>query len=154
MKRQKIRSIVLTGIVAGTLDGLAAVLMYFISTGKDPLNMFQFIASGIFGMDAFAGSVPMAIAGLLFHYPIAIGWTWLFFVTYQRLALLSRNTIILGIGYGIFIWLMMNLVVVPLSKVPSMPISTQGAATGILILILCVGLPVSILTGRYYRNKE
>lgn len=150
---KKIRPIIVAGIIAGTLDGLAAVIMYFISTGKDPLNVFRFIASGIFGKEAFTGDVPMVMAGLLFHYLIAIGWTGLFFLAYQKLSLLSRNIIILGVGYGVFVWLMMNLIVVPLSKVPSMPISAQGAATGILILILCVGLPVSILTSRYYRNK-
>lgn len=153
MALHKIRPIVTIGIMAGTLDGLAAVLMYFISTAKDPLNVFRFIASGIFGKDAFAGGVLMAMTGLLFHYLIAIGWTGLFFLAYQKLSLLTRSVIILGVGYGIFVWLMMNLIVVPLSRVPSMPITAQGAGTGILILILCVGLPVSIFTRRFYRNK-
>ena len=142
------------GLVAGTLDGLAAALLYVIKSGKDPLNVYRFIASGVFGKDAFAGGVPMALWGIFFHYVIATGWALLFFATYPRLAILGSKKVISGIGYGLFVWLMMNLVVVPLSNVQSGPMTINGVITGILVLMLCIGLPISFLAGKFYNKTS
>ena len=50
------RTILLAGIVAGTLDGLAAVAQYTMMTGKDPANVFVYVSSGVFGPSAFSGA--------------------------------------------------------------------------------------------------
>jgi hypothetical protein len=92
--------------------------MYSLQTTKDPLNVFRFIASGVFGSLAFSGGVPMAFRGIGFHYIIAAGWTILFFWLEGRFLFVTTNWIISGVIYGIFVWLMMNLDVVPLSLVP------------------------------------
>jgi hypothetical protein len=145
-----IQTITTAGILAGTLDGLAAVLLYTIPSGRDPLNVFRFIASGVFGSEAFAGGVPMAIAGIVFHYSIATGWAMLYFVSYPRLSWLRTNTLFSGTAYGLFVWLMMNRVVVPLSNTPPMAVTVKGAITGIVVLMLCVGLPIAHLVKRHY----
>jgi len=45
---------------------------------------------------------------------------------------------------------MMNLVILPLSNVPHFPIRVSGAAIGMVILMLVVGLPISFCANRYY----
>ena len=158
MKRLKhvLKPLFITGLVVGTLDGLAAVIMYSIQTGKDPLNVFRFIASGVFGAAAFSGGVPMALWGIIFHYIIAFGWTILFFWLAGRFSFLRNNWIISGTIYGIFVWLMMNLVVVPLSLVPmkSSPKEWLAILKGAFILIVCVGLPVSYSARRCLWNSN
>ena len=141
----------ITGLVAGTLDCLAAVIMYYVQTGKDPMNVFRFIASGVFGTTAFSGGIPIALCGIAFHYVIAFGWTALFFWLALRAGILTRNWIISGILYGIFIWLMMNQVIVPLSMVPLKPGPKEWADSiiGAIIIIICVGLPVAFLARKY-----
>lgn len=154
LQQSAIKTIVKTGLLAGTLDGLAAVLLYSIPSGKDPLNVFRFIASGVFGKEAFAGGVPMAMWGVFFHYIIATGWTVLFFVAYPRVAILSKNKIVTGSLYGIFVWLMMNLVVVPLSNVPMRGNrEVSSIIVGMAVLILCIGLPITWIISKYY-NKQ
>lgn len=154
--RNILKPLVITGLVVGTLDGLAAVGMYYVQTGNNPLNVFRFIASGIFGRPAFSGGVTMALLGLLFHYVIAAGWTILFFWLAARFFYLTKNWIVSGVMYGIFIWLMMNLVIVPLSLVPMKdgPKEWAGIIKGVLILIVCVGLPVAYSAKRYLRNSN
>jgi hypothetical protein len=149
-----LKAIMVAGLVAGTLDGLAAALLYVIRTGKDPLNVFRFIASGVFGIEAFTGGVPMALWGIFFHFVIATGWALLFFSVYTRLALLGKNKFISGVGYGVFVWLMMNLVVVPLSKVQTLPMTLNGVLTGMVVLMLCIGLPIAFLAGRFFAKKS
>jgi hypothetical protein len=148
-------AVIQIGLLAGTLDGLAAALLYSVPGGKDPLNVYRFIASGVFGNDAFAGGVPMALYGILFHYIIAIGWTTLFFSIYPRVPLLSKNKVAAGIFYGVFVWLMMNLVVLPLSQVP-MSDSREVSAiiTGMIVLIFCIGLPISWMTSKYFTDRK
>jgi hypothetical protein len=137
-------------VLAGTLDGLAAALKYIADTGKDPMNVFRFIASGIFGAKAFEGGTAMGLWGIFFHYLIATGWTVLFFVLYPRIQLLSRNKYIAGLSYGIFVWLMMNLVVLPLSKVPPLIMNSESIIIGMVVLMTCIGLPISIIVNRHY----
>lgn len=150
-----IRPVLTTILVVGTLDGLAAVIMYVLQTGKDPLNVFRFIASGIFGSEAFSGGVPMALWGILFHYGIAACWTILFFWLAGRFFILTKHWIITGVLYGVFVWLMMNLVVVPLSLVPMKagPKEWTAILKAIIVLIFCVGLPVAYAAKRYVRNS-
>ncbi|MFA5835133.1 MAG: hypothetical protein WDA22_16765 [Bacteroidota bacterium] len=142
--------IVFTGLLAGTLDISAAMLRYYFTTGKDPMNVLRFIASGVFGNSAFSGGIVMASYGLLFHFVIAFSWTTLFFVIYPKLMRLSKNKYLLGIVYSVVIWSGMNLVVLPLSNVPQLPFTVAKGAEAIGILIVCVGLPISILAHRYY----
>ncbi|HVE60655.1 MAG TPA: hypothetical protein VNA26_02470, partial [Chitinophagaceae bacterium] len=67
------------GLLVGTLDILAAFLDYYISTNKNPLNVFTFIASGVFGKKAFTGGSSMIILGAVFHFIIALAFTLFFF---------------------------------------------------------------------------
>lgn len=153
--KNSLKTIIQTGLLAGTLDGLAAALLYSIPTGKDPLNVFRFIASGVFGKEAFAGGVAMAMYGIFFHYVIATGWTVLFFLAYPRLPLLSKNKIVTGLLYGVFVWLMMNLVVLPLSNVPmGGEREVTDIIKGMVVLMICIGIPISWLVSRHYSKLK
>jgi hypothetical protein len=156
MKRLKeaLKPLFITGLIVGTIDGLAATILYVVKTGKDPLNVFRFIASGIFDRAAFSGGVLMALGGIAFHYMVSLGWTILFFWLAGRFLPLSRHWIISGILYGIFVWVIMNLVVMPLSLVPikAGPKDWLDILKGAFILIVCVGLPVSYSARKYLRD--
>ena len=83
-KKSKLATvIVITGLLAGTLDILAAVIRYTIRTGNSPVRLLEFIASAVFGREeAFSGNAMMGIWGLFFHYLIAFTWTIVFFLAY------------------------------------------------------------------------
>ncbi len=147
--------IVKAGLFVGTLDILAACIQFFINTNREPSPVFKFIASGVFGTEAFSGGSIMIIAGLLFHYIIAMGFTFLFFAIYPSLRSITQNNILIGIVYGIFAWCVMKVVVVPLSLTPPQPFTYAGAAAAITILIICVGIPLSIIAAKtYHQNKS
>ena len=147
------RTIFITALIAGTLDIAAAIIQYLIIVRKNPVRIFYFIASGIFGGGAYNGNSLMIAWGILFHYTIAFIFTAFFFLIYPKIKILSRNIVLTGFAYGIFIWLIMNLVVLPLSHTPSLPFSLLQTISGILILMFAIGLPVAILTYRYYLRE-
>lgn len=150
ISRRDRRAMVTAWLVAGTLDIIAAVIHYVAATGRNPEGVFLYIASGIFGRAAYSGGTLMSILGGVIHYCIAFAWTAVFFKVYPVLPILRRSRIVTGAGYGVFVWLVMNLVVLPLSRVSQPPFDPLRALTGILILILCVGLPVSLVIGKHY----
>jgi len=136
-------------LLVGTLDITAATLNYWIGGGRQPINIFIYIASGVFGQTAFEVGAPMAWWGLVFHYFIALTWTLFFFFVYARVTFLSNiHWVITGIIYGAFIWLIMNRVVVPLSGTPKSPFRLSGAVIQCCILIAMIGLPLSYISRR------
>ena len=145
------QAILYTGLIAGILDGAAAVINYLIRGGKTPVRIFNFIASGVFGPAAMTGGTPMAVAGVAFHLLIAIGWTLLFFLAARQFEVLRRHFIGAAVVYGVFVWVMMNKVVLPLSRVQMGPGGTWTQITvGILIIVMCVGFPIAIGARRYF----
>ena len=92
----------------------------------------------------------MAAWGLLFHFIIACLFAAFFYFLYARIKFLSKNIIISGILYGIIVWLVMNLAVVPLSYTPPLPFVLSKAIIAILILIFFVGIPIALVVHKYY----
>src|SRR5688572_7996093 len=95
----------------------------------------------------------MIVLGVIFHYFIAFSWTILFFFMYPALPIMRKNKYITGLLYGIFVWIVMNRVVIPLSEIAQRPFNLKGALTGMSILMVAIGLPISILTHRYYARR-
>lgn len=153
MTKPSLRLLALSGLLVGTLDIATALLQYYAQTGKDPNNVLRFIASGVFGSEAFAGGLPMAAWGLVLHYGIAFSFTALFFWLYRRVSFLSENTVLSGILYGVFIWCVMNLIILPLSRVPLGAFDLGRAVVAVLILIVMIGLPLSFIAGKYLKPK-
>lgn len=147
------KSIALTGFIVGTLDILAAFLMYFMSSGNGPMNVLLYIASAAFGGKAFSGGVPMALVGLLFHFIIAFGFTFLLFKAYPGVNKFVKNQFLQAVLFGLVIWVIMNLIVLPLSSVPKGAFDLVGAIKGAVVLILAVGVPISMGARNYYAEK-
>jgi len=147
------KTILITGLIAGTLDICAATIKYLVTTRKNPVHLYYFIASGVFGDDATTGNLMMAVWGLLFHYSIALIFTAFYFLVYPKIKFLSRNIVLSGLAYGLFTWLIMNVIVLPLSNTPAIPFNPLQAIVSALILMFAIGLPVAILTYRYYLRE-
>lgn len=148
------KAIILTGLLAGTLDITAACTQFYLKTGKSPILVAQYIASAVFGKEtAYSGDVSMIILGFLFHYIVAFGWTILFFLTYPRLGILRGNKYAVGILYGAFVWVMMSQVVVPTTLIGRGPFNIVNAAQAMAILMVCIGTPISLMANKYCKAK-
>jgi hypothetical protein len=148
-------AIFLSGFIAGTLDILGAFAVYgYVLGNTPPLRILQAIASGVFGKKAFAGGTQIAAYGLLFHYIIAFCFAVAYFLVYPYVPFLRKQKIASGLLYGLFIWLFMNLVVLPMSHVAQAPFKWNTVLWGMLLLMLFVGLPISLIIRRYYTSRH
>lgn len=149
-----LKTIFLAGFLVATLDIMSAFVDYYINTGKPPAGVLKFIASGILGRPAFSGGGGTILLGLLFHYIIAFSFTILFFELHSRIRAMRKNWIVTGIIYGIAIWMVMNLIVIPLSNTPHLPFKTARMIKANLILIFMIGLPLSYISYKYFLSNS
>ncbi|HYM94398.1 MAG TPA: hypothetical protein VET23_09690, partial [Chitinophagaceae bacterium] len=75
------------------------------------------------------------------HFCNAYLFTIFFFVIYPKIKMPPKNSIITGLLYGCFVWLVMNLVVVPMSHTPKLPFNLTQTIPEVVFLMACVGLP-------------
>ncbi|MCD0468843.1 DUF1440 domain-containing protein [Flavobacterium sp. JAS] len=149
-------TIFLSGLIAGTLDILAAFFFYALLFQKTtPIKILQSIASGIFKKEAYSGGAQMALYGLLLHYFIAFIFAAFYFTIYPYFSSLKKNTLLSGIFYGIFVWIAMNLVVLPV-VFPVLPEKHLDfpLILSILILIFCIGIPIAFITRKHYSLQK
>jgi uncharacterized membrane protein YagU involved in acid resistance len=150
VKKISLATILLSGLLVGTLDILSAFVDFYISRGKNPTVILNYIASAAVDKTTSAGTSG-ALLGLLFHYVIAFAFTFFFFWLYSKTDLLSKNWIVTGILYGLFIWIIVNQVVLRFTNLTVPPISKidpMKALKAALILICMIGLPLSYIANR------
>lgn len=144
--------ILLAGIIVGTLDIIAAMLQFFIKTGKDPLIVLKFVASGVFGPAALKDGADMIVWGFLFHYLIAISFTIFFFWLCSKFPSLLNHRLLTGIGYGIFAWSFMRFVVLPFSLTAKQPFNLTAAIIAASIIVVCIGIPLAFMAAAFRKR--
>jgi uncharacterized membrane protein YagU involved in acid resistance len=153
--KSKTGTVFLAGLIAGTLDILAAIFIYAILLQKTtPIKILQSIASGIFKKEAYNGGSQMAWYGLGLHFIIAMVFAWFYFTIYPYLPFLKKNALFSGFLYGIFVWIVMNLIVLPIAF-PVLPAKHLDfpLILSVLILIFCIGLPIAFIARKFYSLK-
>ena len=143
------RVIFWAGLIAGTLDLTGACVVAWLRTGATPVRIFQSVASGLYGPDSFTGGVKTAVLGVVLHFIIATTWAAVYYLASRRLSFLINQTIIAGVIYGVFVWLFMNFVVLPLSAVTKRPVPLSSRIIGMLIIVFCIGLPIAFIVRRF-----
>lgn len=152
--RSKSTTILCSGLLAGTLDILAAILIYSVILHKTTAEkILQSIASGVFKQQAYTGGAQMVFYGLLLHYFIVLVFAYFYYKIYPHVPLLKKNIFLSGFVYGIFVWIVMNLIVLPIvfPKLPSKEFDLP-LIISILILIFCIGLPIAYVTKNFYHK--
>jgi hypothetical protein len=139
-------AILVGGFVAGAFDATAAFLSY-------GWGMTRGIASGLLGARALTGGTGVWILGLALHFTIAIGAAAIYYLASRRLDFLREHFVICGMFFGIAIYLVMNLVVLPLSAVPFPvgPFPVRSMIQGLLVHMILIGLPIAAATRVFSR---
>jgi hypothetical protein len=147
--RGSLKRVVFAWLLAGTLDISAAVIYYHLAFGVTVATLLQGIASGVLGDKAFMGGLEMVVLGLALHYLIALIWTLIFLLAVRKSTGLRTNLFLVGMVYGVLVWIVMNTIVLPLSNVDHAPFNLPQAVVGAVILMFCIGLPIATIVGKY-----
>jgi hypothetical protein len=137
------RAIVYGTLTVGILDAADAVV-FFGLRGVRPGRIFQSIAAGLLGRASFSGGWRTAALGVLLHFLIAFVIVLTFVLASRQLSWLRRQPIVSGLIYGVAVYLVMNLIVLPLSAVGRPTFVVPVVINGLLIHMFGVGLPSSL----------
>ena len=141
------RTIAITGLIVGAMDITSAIIIT-ISRGSTVTRLFQFIASGLIGPKAFQGGTATAALGLGLHFVIAFSLVAVFYAASRQIAFLRRQAVISGLIYGLVVFGVMNLIVLPLSAA-KLRHSLSGDLIQIGIHMFVIGLPTALLIRRF-----
>lgn len=132
------------GTLCGILDITAAFVLYA-PFGARPIPLLQGIAKGVLGKSAYQGGVPTALLGLALHFLIAFGAATTYYLASRKILFLINHWTVSGVLYGIAVYFFMQRVVLPLSLATRYPFSWEMMWIGVVIHILCVGLPIAAM---------
>lgn len=150
--RPGLRAVLVGGSIAGALDIIFAI-SFAGYNGVPAVRLLQTVSSGLLGNAAYSGGVATAALGLLLHFAIAYSLASLFLVTARRIPLLTKWPVLSGIFFGVGVFLVMRLVVLPLSAFPH-PVRFKPMATTLDLLshTLLFGVPIALATKRAHAS--
>jgi uncharacterized membrane protein YagU involved in acid resistance len=126
------------------LDITYAIAVYG-ALGVPPVRIFQSIASGLLGSDAYDGGLATAILGGVLHFCIATAMAAGYLFLSGRLDRMRIAPLFGGFVYGLFLFLLMYLVVVPLSA-SNVTMPSGRLMTGALFAhTVLVGIPIAFV---------
>lgn len=103
-------------IFVGTLDLLYACGYWWLLHGVLPARIIQVIASGVLGRRSFDDGGASVLLGLVLQYAISFVMVWAYYLVSGWMpALIRRGIWIYGVLYGLWLYVAMNDIVVPLS---------------------------------------
>jgi len=145
------RAVLYAWLAAGTLDICAAMLTSTLRGGS-ATGVLRAVASGVLGKAAIGGGGDVAALGLFLHFFIMLAIAAIYWLAAQRLPWLLQKPWLCGPLYGIAVYAVMNIVVLPLSAIaftPAYNLVTLGI--GIPTHMVCVGLPIALIVSRLAR---
>jgi len=160
--RPSLGSVLLAALVVAVADLLDAIVVWVVIFRKSTVErILQSIASGLLGREvSYGGGSATAALGLVLHFVVALGWTlvfWVFLLVWPRLrawTATTGGTVLVGLVYGAAVWLLMDGVVLSLSRARATPVTASWFWIQLATHPFVVGLPIAVILGRAGRSSK
>jgi hypothetical protein len=146
--RRNVLIIVAAGIIAGTTNLVAAGAIF----GGTMTHGFQMIASGLLGEEAYSGGIRAAVLGAVLHFAISIAAAGLYLWAALRHHALIRHWLVGGVVFGVLAYLVMSLVVVPLSHAAGPDFSLGMIVKELVAHTVLFGVPIAGIVRAFARK--
>ena len=132
------RWLALGALAAGTFDLAFASTFWAVRADVPVQRIFQSIATGVLGKASYDGGNASAILGGLLHYAIIAAMMLAYWLVARRMPGLVRQWLPYGALYGLWLYVAMNWIVVPLSAAGggSKPDDPLWLALGVVVHVL------------------
>ncbi len=142
-------AVLLGGFLAATIDIIYACVSNA-QYGKSPLWVFQSVASGWLGKEAFNGGELAGAIGLASHFAILFVAAAVYYAASRRFVFLRTHAVAGGAWFGVLVYLFMNFAVLPLSAFPyKLNYTTMRLVEGFASHAMFVGIPIALCVRRW-----
>jgi len=138
----------LGGLIVALGDAVFATTFWFSWDAHGVMQMFQSIAVGVLGQASFAGGAATAALGAMLHLLMATLFVLIYSRFARRLPALLDRPLAYGIPYGVLLYLVMNFVVMPLSRVGRAPSLEHLDRVAVVVLAHMVFGVICVLFAR------
>ncbi len=143
-----LKAVAYGGLVSGVLDALDGVVAYYGLLGLNPVQVLQYIASGALGKVAYEGGLVAAAIGTVFHFIIAFAAAAVYAFAATKVRALRSQWVAAGLLYGVWVWIFMNFLVLPISAVDGPALTLPLVLNGVIGHAIFVGLPIAYFSRR------
>lgn len=131
-------------LIAGVLD-IGSAFVYAMLDGHSPLVVLIGIASAVWPGARHAG-LAGAFIGLMVHFAIMYVMAAVYLVAASRIRWTGQRPVLSGCLYGLILWAVMNLIVLPWRWPALFPhFTTVGVTEQLFSHIVLVGIPMAWL---------
>jgi hypothetical protein len=143
-----LRALLYGALGVGVIDFLYATI-FVVLRGRPWYRPWQSVASAVLGPDSFAAGYRSALLGVLLHFTVATCIVGVYLLASRWFPILRRRTLLWGLAYGVIAFFVMNLVVVPMTRIGRQPLvwSTFNVG-GLLLHVLLLGPVAAYFAGR------
>ena len=141
------KAILWGGLVAGVLDAVDGVIA-FGTKGLNPIQVLQYIASGLLGPSSFNRGLGTAVLGTALHFFIAFVAAAVYVLASAWMPTLKSKAVLFGLLFGAAVYFFMNYLVLPLSSVAHSPFSLGLFLNGVIGHAVFIGLPIALYARR------
>jgi hypothetical protein len=132
----------------GAIDFLYATL-FVLLRGRPWYRPWQGVAYAVLGPDALTGGYRSALLGILLHFTVATCIAWVYLAASRWLPMLRQWFLIGGLVFGAIAFFVMNLVVIPLTRIGRQEFKWSAFAIGgLLIHVLLLGPAAAYFASR------
>jgi len=135
-------------VAVGGIDFTYATV-FVVLKGRPWYRAWQGVASAVLGEGSFTGGYPTALLGILLHFTVAACIVSVYLIASRWIPFLRRRTLLWGFVFGVTAFFVMNLVVVPLTRIGPQPLVwTPFAIGGLLAHAFLLGPAAAHFAGR------
>jgi hypothetical protein len=138
-----LQAVIVATLACGILDATAATTQAAL-LGIPAQRVWQTVASGVMGPRAFERGWHTGTFGLALHFIISFTISTIYVLASQRLPFLLKYPLTAGAFYGIDVYIVMNYIVLPLSRRAKRPFNRNFALTQLVIHICIVGWSIAL----------
>jgi hypothetical protein len=141
--REGSSSLVAPIVIGGALAGLFDEICAFVTMGW---NVPRVVAGGLLGTWAFTSTSDWVwLLGVVLHFVVAFGAATVYCLASRKLPFLKEHFVVCGMFFGIAVFLVMYMVVMPLCAFHYMgPYTLRTLVQGILVHMVLIGLPIAM----------
>jgi hypothetical protein len=139
---------------AGVVGGIdfAYATLFVVYRGRPWYRPWQGVASAVLGADSFKGGYPSALLGVFLHFTVAACIVGVYLIASRWISILRQKTLLSGLAYGVIAFFVMNLLVVPLTRIGRQPLVWSAFNVGGLLLhTFLLGPAAAYFAGRAAR---
>jgi hypothetical protein len=142
-------------LLGGFFSGLADFIYPTVKTvmaGGPWFQPWKGVAYGLVGQAARDGGTEMAVLGAALHFFICISAAFILYAVVKNVKFLPRHWVPLAIIHGLAVLLVMNYVIVPLSKIGIVLYPLATLYISAFWHIVLVGIPTGFFVARALRE--